>query len=888
MSFHRSLALLLVGWVSATAQPAVPQPPADQPAPAEAPPAVPVNPAAPQPQPIVPAPNPGANPANPAVPANPVPAAPGGLRPVIPGRNGNAAAAQPLPVGGVAKPAVPLGETKIVEDIIEPKLSGDSLAGLWRKYTGRRVIVTSAAATAEFHFVQEATPQDPLTYNQAAELLRKAAILENFAFVPHPQDPNLDILTLATGGPRPGNVNVDVYGENTPLPDTDIVISYVMTLDHIKPDQALNIFTQIIGQFGAYGSIAAVPNASAVVITEKASLIKSLLELKKTIDVPGDVQSSKFIKVQYADVTEIATTLTDLLTAQQSTQQTAGVQRNMPAAQPGAAPNPAAAQGGASSGGGETAPPQIIPEPRTNRIFIMGRPVDIVFIEGLVREFDIPSSEKTFLRRKLRFLTVSEFLPIAGDALTRAFSGTGDSGGSGGAAGGAGGGAAGGNRSQTSNRSQSSGTTGRSSTSSGRSSSSGTGSSSGFGGGSSSGFGGSGGGSSGFGGGGGGGAGSALSDPNVSSAPESLLVGRTLLVADNITNSIVAQGPPSALEVLERLLDQLDVKPDQVMISTVIGQLTLNDKLDAGVSYLFRGDDILGGGGAGFPGFVPTTGTGTGGATTTSNSFPVFDRSNLTGGGLRAFGTVGDMRIFVKALQTKTDFTVLSRPSIFTSNNQKGSISSGERIAIPTNSNSFSNGGASTNIEYQDVVLKLEVIPLVNSDHEITMQIALLNDEQNGTQTITGAGSNGADLTVPKISTREILTTVTVPNNDTVVLGGLIVGRNGKDKSGIPFLSDIPYLGALFGTNTNTHDRSELMVLMQPSIVRNANTLADVQTDMDSRYKVTPSIQNFADNGVLPSKVDNKGKGGSSTVETTSTSTENATMKPSIRPSHKR
>ena len=124
-------------------------------------------------------------------------------------------------------------------------------------------------------------------------------------------------------------------------------------------------------------------------------------------------------------------------------------------------------------------------------------------------------------------------------------------------------------------------------------------------------------------------------------------------------------------------------------------------------------------------------------------------------------------------MQERANFTVLSRPSIFTSNNQKGSISSGERIAIPTNTNSFSGGGSNTNIEYQDVVLKLEVVPLVNSDNEITLQVALLNDEQNGTQTIQGAGNNGDDLTVPRISTREILTTVTVPNNGTVVLGGL-------------------------------------------------------------------------------------------------------------------
>lgn len=771
---------------------------------------------------------------------------------------------------------MPLGETKIVEDINEPKLSGESLAGLWRIYTGRNVIVTSAAATAEFHFVQPASPDKPLTYSKAAELLRIAAQLENFSFVPHPQYQELDILTLATGGPRPTNVTVDVFNENMPLPETDVIISYVMTLSHIKPDQALNIFTQIIGQFGAYGSISAVPNASAVVITEKASLIKSLVELKKTIDVPGSVQSSKFIKVQFADVTEIATTLSDLLSAQQSAQSTSGVQRNTPAPQPGAAPAPAGQAGGASSGGGEDTPVQILPEPRTNRIFVMGRPVDILFVEGLVREFDIPTSDKTFLRRKLHFLTVSEFLPVAGDALTRAFTGTGD-GGSGGGAGATGGGSASGGRTQGSGRGSNTGASSRSGMSS-RGSSSGTGGSSGgFGGGSSGGFGG--GSSGGFGGGSSGG-GSGLGDPNENSAPESMLVGRTLLVADNITNSIVAQGPPSALEIIERLLDQIDVKPDQVMISTVIGQMSLNKKLDTGVSYLYRGGDVKGGGGIEFPGFTPGT---TGSAT---NALPALARSALLSGGLRMYGSIDDLDIFLRALQSKTDFTVLSRPSIFTSNNVKGSISSGERIAIPTSTNNYgTSGNSSTNIEYQDVVLKLEVIPLVNSEKEITLEIALLNDEQNGTQTIAGAGSNGDPLTVPKIATRELITKVTVPNNGTIALGGLIVGRNGKEKSGIPLLSDIPYVGALFGSNADTNDRSELMVFMQPTIVKGSSSLNEVQADMDSRYEITPQIQNFANNGVLPSKPDTKGKGGSSAQETTSGPNN---MKPSIRPNHKR
>jgi type II secretion system protein D len=881
MSFHRSFILFFLAWLPVAAQ---------QPTP-EAPPGV-----------LIPG-------------AVPVPAA------------GRPAAGRPTVNDAAPAPGADLRNTKIVEDIIEKKLTGDALAGLYRRYTGRRIIVTTGAAAAEFSFVQEASAQDPLTYAEAAELLRKAAVLEGFVFSQHPQDSNLDILTLATGGPRPTNVSVDVYNENSTLPDTDVVITYVMALSYIKPDQAVNIFTQIIGQFGAYGSISSVANASAVVITEKASLIKSLIELQKTIDVPGSVQATRFIKVQYADVTEIATVLTELLTAQQGAEKTAGVQRAaIPGTPPGVAP---AGQAGDGASSGEDTPVQIIPEPRTNRIFAMGRPVDLVFVENLVREFDVPTSDKTFLRRKLRFLTVSEFLPIAGNALTRAFTGTGEggSGGGGGASGGAGG--------QTAPRTQQSSARQTGSGSSSRNSSSGFGgnSSSGFGG-SSGGFGGSSGG--GFGGGSGGGGG--LSDPSVSSAPESLLVGRTLLVADNITNSIVAQGPPSALEIIERLLDQIDVKPDQVMISTVIGQLTLGKGIETGMDYLYRGGDIAGRAGGGFgallpilnyipgldaipgipgspanpgsdgipsvgvpgePGYIPGTAAVApvpavpsvpGRAAVPAQGEP-FAPGSLSGAGFRAYGQIGDLSVFLKAVQTRSDFTVLSRPSIFTSNNQKGVISSGERIAIPTGSNSYGGGGVngsvSTQIEYQDVVLKLEVIPLVNSDNEITMQIALLNDEQNGTQTIQG-GAGGEDLTVPRISTREILTTATVPNNNTIVLGGLIVNRDGQEKSGIPILSDIPYLGRLFSSTKDTNDRSELMVFIQPSIVNNDRTLNDVQADMDGRYKVSPKARDFADgDGVLPGvdeipQVQEKGKGGSRKADVPATK-----KKSSIRP-HRR
>jgi general secretion pathway protein D len=759
----------------------------------------------------------------------------------------------PAPVAAVSAPAevANLGDTLIVEAIEQLKLSGNDLAALYRKYTGRRVIVASAAAQAEFEFIQPASPEDPLTYSQAAELLKKAATIENFVFVPDPSDPSLDILTLATAGLKPTGRGVAVYTENDPLPEGDAVISYVMSLSYIKPDEAVRTFTQIIGQFGAFGSIAAVPNAASVVITENTSLIRKLIDLKAEIDKPSSQVATRFITVKYADVSELATTLNELLGNQQANSNTAGVQRTQAQpANPGL-PTEGSAIPGATSSGEET-PVQIIPDPRTNRIFAMGRPVDLLFVEGLVREFDTQSDQRNFLRRKLKFLAVADFLPIAGDALTRAFSGTG-TGESSAQGQGAGSGNNRQNTRQQSNGSLSSGT-GNQSNSFGGSGGSGGSSAS---------------------------RGSSLSDPQINSAPESLLIGRTLLVADNITNSIVVQGPPSGVEIIEKLLDQVDVKADQVMISTVFGQLSLGDSTSTGVDWLraFRGNDqgdgIAGSNITGGPiNSVDPTGLLSPFTGTAAPAFP-----NQTG--LSLYGKIGNsLAAYVNLLSSNSDFTVLSRPSIFTANNQKGTISSGRRIAIPTSSNQFSGNGVSTNIEYRDVVLKLEVIPLVNSEDEITLQIALVSDDVIGqSENIEGVGS------VPIIGTRELLTTVTVPNNQTIILGGLITTNDTESVTGIPILSDIPGLGRLFSTKTKGIDRDELMIFIQPSIVNGGNSLDYVQADMDSRYNVSADARKFADGSVLPPLDSMQEKGVTPPAATPLDPVEN---RRSLRPIHRR
>ncbi|MCW1920930.1 hypothetical protein OKA05_00090 [Luteolibacter arcticus] len=756
---------------------------------------------------------------------------------------------QPPPAGapiqpGVVPPNNPAAlAQKVKQDgFLEPKINGERLAELYSELTGRRVTVSNAAIAAEFRFVQ----QGPITYGEAAELLKIAAVLEGFVFIPSGE--NHDKLLYSQSVAQAPDEDLPFITDAADLPEGEQVVTYVMPLKHIKPDEVVRAFTAVVKQFGSYGSIAAVPNAASVIITENTSLIRRLIELQDVIDVPKSDVGTKFIKVQYADVQELSEILNEILNTQQQQQSTAGVQRvggapATPAApQPGGAA-PVATQGGASGaeggGAGEDVPIQIVPSTRTNQIFAMGRPVDIVFVESLIAGFDTPTDTRNYLRRKLKFLAVADFLPVAEQALQRAFGGSSTQGGATGGGGAAGGGgrsganfgSGGGNTSRTNQTSRGG------NSSSNRSGGSNFGSNQG--GGSSFGGGGSGGGFGGGSTGGGGGGGETL----VNNAPTAQLVGRTLLVADNITNSLVVQGPPASLEVVNQLLDEIDVKAEQVMISCVFGQLTLTDDLNYGLDFLRevenRGDNSIGGrGGSGIAPSLPLDGS-------------AFNPGSLAAtAGLGIYGKIGPyLNVYLEALQATTKFNIVARPTVFMANNQTGLIRSGQQIAVPTNSFNSGSTGQSTNIDYRDVVLDLEVTPLVNSPDEITLHITVQNDEVVGSQVIEGVGE------VPTISTRLLDTTVTVPNNETIVLGGLITTRNNQSRSGIPLLSQIPYIGGLFGSTDNKTDREELLVFIQPKIINDKGSLYDGQADVDSRYKFDDENRDIIDGpGVLPTK----------------------------------
>jgi type II secretory pathway component GspD/PulD (secretin) len=171
-------------------------------------------------------------------------------------------------------------------------------------------------------------------------------------------------------------------------------------------------------------------------------------------------------------------------------------------------------------------------------------------------------------------------------------------------------------------------------------------------------------------------------------------------------------------------------------------------------------------------------------------------------------------------LDSTGKFKTISRPTVFTSNNKKAIIASGREIPVPVNtiSSAVGNGGLinsglaqQSNIQFKKVALQLEVVPLINSEKEVSLDILQKLDSLGDSVTV----DNNA---IPTINTRYIRTTVAAPNCATIILGGLITEDTRRNSDGIPVLDRIPLIGGLFRNTRKDKSRTELLVLMRPEV----------------------------------------------------------------------
>lgn len=279
-------------------------------------------------------------------------------------------------------------------------------------------------------------------------------------------------------------------------------------------------------------------------------------------------------------------------------------------------------------------------------------------------------------------------------------------------------------------------------------------------------------------------------------------------------NQLLVKATSQQWESIRRVIERLDQIPLQVHIEAKIVAVNLNDELQYGVNWFFENS-------------VPS---GLQGTTSVRRDWSSI--GGAVGGSGISWTFVGpDASAALSLLQGVTNTKVLSAPSLMVLNNKSATINVGDQI--PVNSVSIGipgnnlNTGTSSYTQYLQTGITLSVTPRVNPGGLVFMEI-----EQEDSQ--PGAATEGGNR---QISTRNISSEVAVQSGQTIILGGLIQQTDARGSNGVPFLSRIPVIGGLFGSQTRTDTRNELLVMITPRVITSGEEARQVTEEYQRQFR---------------------------------------------------
>ncbi len=272
----------------------------------------------------------------------------------------------------------------------------------------------------------------------------------------------------------------------------------------------------------------------------------------------------------------------------------------------------------------------------------------------------------------------------------------------------------------------------------------------------------------------------------------SALSGGVTIVPDELTNSLLIRASKVDFDVLKEAVDQLDIRPLQVLIEVLIVEARRDRSFSLGTSLLVPQQSV--------------------------------DKGDGTAGGSVAGASLGDLVIrlmhlghaqidaTLTAAASRGDVEIVSRPVLLASNNQEARILVGSQRPFVQVSRSLPTDAPSRDqvVQYRDVGTRLTVRPTINEDGYVSLLIQ---------QEVNQATSEVA-FDAPVISTRETATQVLVKDGQTIVLGGLRDRQRDVTRRGVPLLSNLPIVGGLFGSASRQTSETELYLFLTPRILR--------------------------------------------------------------------
>ncbi len=298
---------------------------------------------------------------------------------------------------------------------------------------------------------------------------------------------------------------------------------------------------------------------------------------------------------------------------------------------------------------------------------------------------------------------------------------------------------------------------------------------------------------------------------NRQSGVEGILSDDVKIFADEKLNAVVILGTREDFHIIKQTISELDIVPRQVLIEGTIASIQLTDKMSLGLAWSLKtnfsalGLDML------HISFNPS-------ALNVNPSAPTADGLNVIG-----VDSSASVRAVINALASQSKAKLMAAPHIMVSDNSEARIQVGQQVPIVTSEtyNSTTTTAPVRTIQYKDIGIILKVKPQINDSGLISLQIA----QEVSTYSTIKLYSNEDQIILNKT---EATTNLVVKNGQTIVIGGLIREDDSKAREGIPWLSKIPILGYLFGNTTKENNRTELVILLTPYVVKDQQDVASV------------------------------------------------------------
>lgn len=298
------------------------------------------------------------------------------------------------------------------------------------------------------------------------------------------------------------------------------------------------------------------------------------------------------------------------------------------------------------------------------------------------------------------------------------------------------------------------------------------------------------------------------------------------------TNSLLIQASQAQYNSILAAIERIDIEPLQVLIESQVLDVELNEELQFGVNWFLTNNPALipPGSGNPFARYIDTAAFG--GSSAASGGFNFLSRITrpLNNGG-KTF-----VQATIAALDEVTDVRSLAAPSLLVRNNSTATITVGTQVPVQSSSISTGTDNVVSNAQYVSTGVTLTVTPRINPGGLVYMQIS---------QNVSRPGARDPDISTsgnPPINNKSVSTEVAVQSGQTVFLGGLIAESASRGRSGVPFLSRVPIIGPLFGSNSKSKNRSETLVMITPTVVENSIDLQHVSEEMQEQFSRVPPL----------------------------------------------